>query len=234
MKIQKAIASLAAIAALTATVAMPSMASTTFASATTILHDFSYTGGPTGGLVVGQNHNFSSTALPASNDSGGDLSFTGLQNSGTAIDLNAGILWGQALTGGTFTLHHGATTYLTGTYTNAFMQGFTIANNPDASVSFFGVVYTGGSYFTQAQGLGYTNPGDLSLALLSDAPLAISGSYFQNFVASGTGTFGATPPVVHTGTPEPGTVVSFSIGALGLCALILRGRKTRGMSGLSA
>jgi hypothetical protein len=232
MKIQKAIAGLAAIAALTATAAMPSMASSTFASATTIFSNFQYTSGSTGGLKVAQTNQFSSDALPALSNSTGNLNFTGLKNSGTVETVIAGVEYGENLTGGTFTLVNGANTLLTGTFTSAIMQGYVVASNDDASVSFFGVAYTGGSYFTAAEGLGYANPGGLSLALLSNTHLALNhaGTYFSNFNASGTGTFGATPPVV----PEPGTVASFTIGALGLCVLMLRGRKVRSMNGLAA
>jgi len=233
MKIQKTIATFAAMAALTVTAVMPTMAATTFASATTLIDVLHYDQSTPGGLsVVSGTGQFTSTALPAFNDINDTLAFTGLQNNGAAFSDISGFFWNQILTGGTFTLtdEDTSTVLLSGTFSGADMGGLVLPGpgNKDASVSFFDVTYTGGTYFTAAQGLGYSNPGDLSLALLSDNPLTIvstpDGSRFGSFDASGTGTFGAT--LNEQSTPEPGTVASFLIGALGLCALVLRGRKT--------
>jgi len=226
MEVRKLLTGITAAVALLATTAAPSMAdSQTFASATSIFSVFSYSSSNSGKVIVtpANTTHFTSTALPGFNDINDTLSFTGLQNVGDAL-VSAGVFYNQGLTGGTFSLKHGATTLLSGTFTQGVLGAIIGFGNKDANISFLGVAYTGGTYWTAAQGLGFLNPGDLSLALLSNTPLASvnvpGGVRIASFNASGTGTFGATQLL-----PEPGSVMPFVIGVLGLGVLAFRGRK---------
>jgi hypothetical protein len=234
MNIRKYMTGLAAAAAIFATSAVPSMAqSSTFASATTLFSVFSYTPSATGGITVtsGGATKFTSTAQPNLSNTGDTLSFTGLQNIGAVYTLD-NVFYNQALTGGTFTLKNGATTLLSGTFAEGILGGFVADNNKDANISFLNVTYTGGTYWTTAEHvLDFSNPGALSVALLSTRNLAVAKNgagilRFVSFGASGTGTFGAEEL-----TPEPAAVLPFLFGALGLAALVLRKRRFLGANG---
>jgi len=242
MDFKKAFAGIAATAALASIAVLPASASLTFGTVQSkpTFSAFNYDSTHPGGgvsIVPADANKFTSSSLTP--DAQPDtLALTGLANTGFADNGGSGTNWNQALTRGTIHLFDkNSMLLLIGTFTGANMLGNVDGTNPDASVNMTGVVFTGGAYWTEALIEGFGPPSALTFTLISTAPLAITNNAgnnsFNSFVGGGTGTFSAsfTPP---PGVPEPASFLPFTLGALGLIALIIRSRKSARFGGFAA
>lgn len=226
MNIKKAITSLLSIAVL-ATVGVGSASAQTPTSFSGVLNGygnvFSYSGATGFSTTPGATF----TAQDAfTTDSLSTLTFTGLANDGTLTTNGMG-QYTQALTGGSFLLKaSGGNTLLSGTFGGGNLLVGTLGS--DAGTvrnTLTSVAYTGGSYFTAS---GLVNPGSFSFSMTGIKPtLGVTNGHFNDFTASGSGTFSAAP--VSSVVPEPATVVPFVLGGLGLLGLAVR--KSRRTSG---
>jgi hypothetical protein len=169
----------------------------------------------------------SQEAVPPGNIDITHWTFSGLANVGF-LSNTAGNTWEQDLTGGTFTLWSSTNVALiSGVFSDAKLDGTIDGVSSNYLLSFSGVNYNGGAWWTDAQNAGYTNPGAITLTLLSGVAANKSGAVgfqrFNPFTAHGSGNLDVTPPPA---VPEPGSVVGFVVGALGLCVLALRARRS--------
>lgn len=226
MNIKKAITSLLGIAVL-AMVGVGAASAQTPTSFSGVLNGygnvFSYSGatgfGTTPGATFTAQDAFTTNPLST-------LTFTGLANDGVLTTNNMG-QYTQALTGGTFLLaSSGGSTLLSGTFGGGNLLVGTLGS--DAGTvrnTLVNVVYTGGSYFTAS---GLINPGSFAFSMTGINPvLSVTNGRFDDFTASGSGTFSASRP--SSVVPEPATVVPFVLGGLGLLGLAVR--KSRRTSG---
>jgi len=188
---------------------------------------FSYTPGL--GVTVNSLSNFASveTITPFDFQPGSHWSFTGMSDIGF-LDTS-GVDPVQNMTGGTFTLMNNTNTTLlvSGIFTSSTLSGAVNGINPNIHLNLAGVTFTGGTWWNDALAFGLVNPGSLALNLTSGLPIAKSGApgseKFVAFTASGAGNLTAQQPAA---VPEPGSVVAFVFGALGLCVLALRARRS--------
>jgi len=229
MKFRTVLASLAAAATLAVALVIPASAGTTFAGYSMLPAAFTYDGSKLIVTAAG-NNTVSSTTIFGGNDVGDTLSFSAgsLVNIGTLQASGFGS--SQLLTGGSFSLKQGINTLLTGTFDLSVLQAIPNLNQKFASLGFVNVAFTGGSYWTTAtsQVPPFFNPGDISISLLSTTAITSNGTNFDPFNASSSGTFSAE------NSPEPASVITFAFGAIGLVALVLRGRKSQRTMNLGA
>ena len=202
-----------------------------------------FTGGASGVLSVPNAASGGDVAFANSPVDGGILgtvfTFGPVSVTGPAI-TNASGTTNEALSGGSFALKSGSSTLLSGDFAASNLSG--ILGNTSSSVLSFGansVTYTGGSFLTDA-GFHSGDIGSFSLALSGMIPaLSESGTptHFDSFTVGNstkpgglTGTFDVTPAPV----PEATGLVPFALGGLSLFGLVLRGRKSRRASGMTA
>jgi len=231
MKIRTVLAGLAAATSLVAFLVVPASASATFSGFNDLFSDFSYDGTK---LVLTNNGgpHITSGDIFGNNQVGDTLVFSSgsLVNSGTLV--GSSVQKTQVLTGGTFTLLSSTSApLLTGNFFAGLLSGFPGFGFNAESLALLNINYTGGLYWNAATSNSppFFNPGSLSVSLNSTTPLTDSnGTTFDPFVASGGGNFSAQ------NSPEPASVVTFAFGALGLIALVLRGRKSQRTMNLGA
>jgi hypothetical protein len=237
MKIQKAIGGLAAAIALTVVATGAAQANTAFAGFTDVspsAGDYTYTGG-NGGSFSSNAGGFGVVAtgpLGAADIFPGAVFVFGPVTANDTVNRNTtdgGVTFTDTapFTGGTFTLYGDpakATVLLSGSFAGAKItatEGSTSGN----TINFAGddVTYTGGLYYNQILA---ANPGlssvigNFSLSLSGVSPaFGVTGNYLNAFTAQGgAGTFDYTGSQIQP-VPEPGTIATLSMGALGLLGM---------------
>jgi hypothetical protein len=229
MMIKKAITGLVALAAIGFAAVSPANATAVQIVGTTsgVSNAFSYTSGA--GVGVNTLAGFQSFLFvaPGGFAPNSHFSFTGLNDIGFLDTSGVDPL--QNLTGGTFTLKDQTNTVLlvSGVFSGATLSGAVNGVNTNIHLNFAGVTFTGGTWWNDALADGLVNPGAMAMNITSGLPIAKSGApgfeKFNSFTGSGSGNLTAQLPNV---VPEPGSVVAFVFGALGLCVLALRARRS--------
>jgi hypothetical protein len=153
------------------------------------------------------------------------ISFTGMSKTGTYTYNPLTKAFDQPLTGGSFDIFKGATTYLEGTFGLSDLVGTGGAQSGNVNLKANSVDYTGGTFFPA----GYTaTGGSLAIEFTSVSPFVAKASGLSSFTGVDGITFSApSPSNNHGATPEPGSIVTFSLGGLALLGLLMRSRKTR-------
>jgi hypothetical protein len=153
------------------------------------------------------------------------ISFSGLSNTGAYTFNPLTKAFDQPLTGGSFDIFNGSTTFLSGTFGQSDLTGAGGAQSGNVSLESNSVTFTGGTLFPAAYD---PTGGTLAIEFNSVSPFVAGASGLSAFTGVDGITFSApSTRGNHGATPEPGSLAIFSLGGFALLGMLVRPRKSR-------